>query len=64
MGRCEEQNENNNHYTQRNSNQQLIEKANQFIKIYNSSTDSWHKKCLDEALEVIEAVAKERGIEI
>lgn len=45
-------------------NQQLIEKANQFIKIYNSSTDNWHKKCLDEALEVIEAVAKERGIEI
>ena len=45
-------------------NQQLIEKANQFIKIYNSSTDSWHKKCLDEALVVIEAVAKERGIEI
>lgn len=45
-------------------NQQLIEKANQFIKIYNSSKDSQHKKCLDEALEVIEAVAKERGIEI
>ena len=45
-------------------NQQLIEKANQLIKIYNCSKDIWHKKCLDEALEVIEAVANERGIEI
>ena len=46
------------------SNQQLVEKTNQLINIYNASEDSWHRKCLDEALAVLEEVAKERDIEL
>lgn len=38
--------------------------SNQLINIYNASEDSWHRKCLDEALAVLEEVAKERDIEL
>lgn len=46
------------------TDQQLVEVSERFTKLLNKSHDSWHRRCLNEALEAIEEVASERGIEI
>ena len=46
------------------TNAQLIEKAESLINILNKSHDDWHRQCLNDALDIIEEVASERGLEI
>ena len=43
---------------------QLTDKADSLTDILNKSHDDWHRKCLNDALEIIEEVASERGLEI
>ena len=46
------------------TNEELQQEALRLTNIYNNTQSSWHRKCLEEKLEVLEDAAAERGIEI